>query len=105
MRRTILVVIAVAALAATGWAARAATTEPARPAAATARPAAAAADAASLAAQLARARIATGKYATNLRAAKADGYQIITRMIPDMGWHFLNPAIQGFDVTKPPILV
>ena len=20
---------------------------------------------------------------------------------PDMGWHFLNPAIQGFDVTKP----
>ena len=55
--------------------------------------------------QLARARLATGKYATNLRAAKADGYQIITRMIPDMGWHFLNPAIQGFDVTKPAILV
>ena len=26
-------------------------------------------------------------------------------MIPDMGWHFLNPTIQGFDVTKPPILV
>jgi hypothetical protein len=26
-------------------------------------------------------------------------------MIPDMGWHFLNPAIQGFDVTRPPILV
>jgi hypothetical protein len=22
-----------------------------------------------------------------------------------MGWHFLNPTIQGFDVTKPPILV
>jgi hypothetical protein len=99
MRRTILVV-AVAALAATGWAARAATTEPARPAAA-----AAPADPAPLAAQLAKARIATGRYATNLRAAKADGYQIITRMIPDMGWHFLNPAIQGFDVTKPPILV
>ena len=58
-----------------------------------------------LAAQLARARLATGKYATNLRAAKADGYQIITRMIPAMGWHFLNPAITGFDVTKPPILV
>jgi hypothetical protein len=62
-------------------------------------------DAGRLAAQLARARLATAKYATNLRAAKADGYQIITRMIPDMGWHFLNPAIQGFDVTKPPILV
>ena len=58
-----------------------------------------------LASQLARARLATAKYATSLRAAKADGYQIITRMIPDMGWHYLNPTIQGFDVTKPPILV
>jgi hypothetical protein len=58
-----------------------------------------------LASQLARARLATAKYATNLRRAKADGYQIITRMIPDMGWHFLNPTIQGFDITKPPILV
>src|SRR5215211_7928837 len=58
-----------------------------------------------LADQLARARLATAKYATSLRAAKADGYQIITRMIPDMGWHFLNPTIEGFDVTKPPILV
>jgi hypothetical protein len=58
-----------------------------------------------LADQLARARLATAKYATSLRAAKTDGYQIITRMIPDMGWHFLNPTIQGFDITKPPILV
>ena len=58
-----------------------------------------------LADQLARARLATAKYATSLHAAKADGYQIITRMIPDMGWHFLNPTIQGFDITKPPILV
>jgi hypothetical protein len=58
-----------------------------------------------LAVQLARARLATGRYATNLAAARADGYQIITQMIPDMGWHFLNPEIQGFDVTKPPILV
>ncbi len=75
-----------------------------RPAAA-ARPAATGGDHATLAAQLAKARIATASYATNLHAAKADGYQIITRMIPDMGWHFLNPAIQGFDVTKPAILV
>ena len=60
---------------------------------------------ASLASQLAAARLATTRYATNLGAAKADGYQIITPMIPDMGWHFLNPAITGFDVTKPPILV
>jgi hypothetical protein len=59
----------------------------------------------SLASQLAAARLSTAKYATSLAAAKADGYQIITRMIPDMGWHFLNPAVQGFDVTKPPILV
>ena len=58
-----------------------------------------------LASQLARARLATARYATNLNAAKADGYQILTRMIPDMGYHFLNPTIQGFDVTKPPILV
>jgi hypothetical protein len=60
---------------------------------------------ASLASQLATARLATARYATSLRAAKADGYQIITRMIPDMGWHFLNPTIQGFDVTRPAILV
>jgi hypothetical protein len=105
MRRVILVIFAVAALAATGFAARAATTEPARPTVAAARPAAAAGDAASLAVQLAKARIATGKYATSLRAAKADGYQIITRDIPDMGWHFLNPHVQGFDIRKPPILV
>ena len=26
-------------------------------------------------------------------------------MIPDMGYHFLNPTIQGFDPTKPHILV
>jgi hypothetical protein len=58
-----------------------------------------------LANQLVKARLATARYATSLRAAKADGYQIITRMIPDMGWHFLNPTIQGFDVTKPHILV
>jgi hypothetical protein len=60
---------------------------------------------ASLASQLATARLATAKFATSLHAAKADGYQIITRMIPNMGWHFLNPKIEGFDVTKPPILV
>jgi hypothetical protein len=60
---------------------------------------------ASLASQLAAARLATARYATSLHTAKADGYQIITRMIPDMGWHFRNPTIQGFDVTRPPILV
>jgi hypothetical protein len=59
----------------------------------------------SLAARLAQARLATAKYATNLARAKADGYGIITQMIPDMGYHFLNPKITGFNVRKPAILV
>ena len=50
-------------------------------------------------------RIATAKYVTNLARAKADGYGIITKMIPNMGYHFLNPNVKGFDVTKPAILV
>jgi hypothetical protein len=58
-----------------------------------------------LAAKLADARLATAKYATNLALAKKHGYGVITQMIPDMGWHFLNPKITAFDVTKPPILV
>jgi hypothetical protein len=132
MRRTILIALAVAgALAASGCAARGAASETAAPAAAhqhaasapsvaaEAPPAsamtanqhdlaaltAAAAAQQRLAGQLARARLATARYATNLQAAKAAGYQIITRDIPDMGWHFLNPTIKGFDVTKPHILV
>jgi hypothetical protein len=55
--------------------------------------------------QLARARLATAKYATDLDAAKADGYKILTQLIPGMGYHFINPAITGFDVRRPPILV
>ena len=60
-----------------------------------------------LAAQLADARFATAEYATDLEAAKADGYSLqITPNMPGMGFHFLNPSIGGeFDVTKPPILV
>jgi hypothetical protein len=58
-----------------------------------------------LAAALAQARLSTAKYVTDLARAKADGYGIITRMIPDMGYHFLNPKVTGFDVRKPPILV
>jgi hypothetical protein len=58
-----------------------------------------------VAVKLAQARLATAKYATDLARAKADGYTIITPMIPNMGYHFLNPKISGFDVTKPPILV
>jgi hypothetical protein len=48
-----------------------------------------------LASQLQASRLATAKYATNLTRAKKDGYGIITQMIPDMGWHFLDPKITG----------
>jgi hypothetical protein len=58
-----------------------------------------------VAAQLAAAREATAKYATNLNKAKADGYRIITPMMPNMGFHFMNPKIAGFDIRKPQILV
>jgi hypothetical protein len=58
-----------------------------------------------LASSLAAARTATAKYVFDLNRAKADGYMIITPMIQDMGYHFLNPKVQGFDVTKPAILV
>jgi hypothetical protein len=58
-----------------------------------------------IAGELAKARAATARYATDLDAAKADGYRIITPMMTDMGFHFLNPSVQGFDVEKPPILV
>ena len=49
-----------------------------------------------LAAQLADARVATAKYANNLALAKKQGYGVITQMIPDMGWHFMNPKITDF---------
>jgi hypothetical protein len=50
-------------------------------------------------------RQATAKYAMNLALAKKNGYRILTRMIPNMGYHFVNPSVKGFDVRKPPILV
>jgi hypothetical protein len=55
--------------------------------------------------QLAQMRVATAPYATDLEQAKADGYRIITPMMENMGFHYLNPSIADFDVTKPPILV
>jgi hypothetical protein len=58
-----------------------------------------------LARQLGDAHAATAKYANNLAAAQRDGYMIITGMMPGMGFHYLNPKIQGFDPAKPPILV
>jgi hypothetical protein len=59
-----------------------------------------------LARQIARARLALAPYATDLSAAQAAGYKLtITRMMPGMGWHFMNPDVTEFDVTRPPILV
>lgn len=54
---------------------------------------------------IAAARVATAKFATNLGRAKADGYKVITPMMPNMGIHFLNPKITGFNLRKPEILV
>jgi hypothetical protein len=115
LRRTMIAVLGATLLTATVWAVRgtaagstappAAATPAAHHHAATPAPAGGGGGDQGLARQLARARLATARYATSLRAAKADGYGIITRMIPDMGWHFLNPKIQGFDVTRPHILV
>jgi hypothetical protein len=110
MRRIIIIALGLALLSMAACAANSASTgsTPTHPDAANLHHHAATAittDVRNLADQLAAGRLATARYATNLRAAKADGYQILTRMIPDMGWHFLNPAIQGFDIRKPPILV
>jgi hypothetical protein len=58
-----------------------------------------------VASQLAAARAATAKYATNLAKAKSAGYMIITKMMPNMGFHYLNPKISGFNIRKPQILV
>ena len=54
---------------------------------------------------LALARLATAKYVNNLSLAKKNGYTIITKMIPSMGYHYMNPKITGFDVQNPQILV
>ena len=126
MRRTFLIIVVAATLAATGWAAHAATTHATPPtpqppdpiiassalttqlprhAAPAQLPTTTTTNGPTLATQPARARLATARYALNLPAAKHHGYQLITRMIPDMGWHYLNPAIHGFDPTKPHILV
>jgi hypothetical protein len=66
---------------------------------------AAKASSSALVTQLAAARVATAKYVSNLGLAKESGYGIITRMIPNMGYHYMNPKIAGFNIKKPPILV
>jgi hypothetical protein len=54
---------------------------------------------------IAVARAATAKYVSNLGLAKENGYGIITKMIPNMGYHYMNPNVKGFNPAKPPILV
>lgn len=96
---TLAALLAVAGLVATFGAGGARVARAARPDAAHMR------SQSSLIADVMAARLATAKYATDLARAKADGYAIITRMIPSMGWHFLNPKVTGFNLEKPPILV
>lgn len=62
-------------------------------------------DIGALSEQLTATRLATAKYVNDLALAQAEGYMIITPTIPDMGVHYLNPAITEFDPGQPPILV
>lgn len=56
--------------------------------------------------ELALARSSSAKY-HDISAALADGYMDINLYIPNMGWHFLNPAyVDGnFEIDKPELLV
>lgn len=56
--------------------------------------------------ELALARASTARY-HNINNALADGYIDIGVYIPQMGWHFLNPALvdENFDIDKPELLV
>ena len=58
-----------------------------------------------LAADLAAMRSNTAGYVTDLAAAQADGFFIITQHMPGQGYHFLNPDVDGSDPTRPPILM
>lgn len=57
--------------------------------------------------ELQQARAATARY-LNLENAKRDGYIDISVVVPNMGYHYLNPALVQdglFDPRKPEILV
>ena len=58
-----------------------------------------------LAGDVLAARQATARFASGLAAAKAAGYRVITPMMPDMGYHYMNPSVTGFNLRRPPILV
>lgn len=63
-----------------------------------------------LARELEAVRAATQKY-RDVAAARADGYVVVSPYTPNMGFHFVNPALVApdeeaeVDTTKPPILV
>lgn len=101
MRRLIITTTLAALVASVGVGALAS----ASPGARTHRMGTTAMGASRLTADVVASRLATAQYATDLARAKADGYGILTRMIPEMGYHFLNPKVSGFSLRKPPILV
>jgi hypothetical protein len=59
-----------------------------------------------LASAIAKARFALAPFATDLDAARQAGWNMqITPMMEGMGFHYMNPNVKAFSVTKPPILV
>ncbi|MBT3351428.1 MAG: hypothetical protein HOC91_00490 [Nitrospinaceae bacterium] len=53
---------------------------------------------------IAKIRQATAKY-LDVKNAKADGYRMASNMVPNMGYHFRNAKIRGFEVDKPNLLL
>ena len=56
------------------------------------------------AAQIAAIRAVTAKY-HDVEKAKADGYQQVSLMVPNMGHHFRNQDVKGFELERPHILL
>jgi hypothetical protein len=116
MRRIIVVALSAAVLTTTAWVVHGAAAGSARTAGAT-KPAAASTGAPTDERVLERGmRIANPARPVNA-ASQVDSAPVAApggdlaaqlaraRLATDMGWHFLNPTIQGFEVTKPAILV
>jgi hypothetical protein len=106
MRRTMIIAATAATLAAlastvsSGWASDDGMSMPTPEATAQAGPSA------TLTRDIARVRVATAPFATDLNAAKAAGYsRQITPMMPNMGFHYMDPSVTGFKLRHPPILV
>jgi hypothetical protein len=104
MRRTMIIAAMAACLAAlastvsSGWATGGMPMPEATPQAAGPK--------AQLTRDIAQARVALAPFATDLQAAKAAGYsRQITPMMPNMGFHYMNPSVTGFHLRRPPILV